>query len=255
MQAQETTTDKKSGSGKKRLFILVTIGLIAAGIFLVLRIRAAGHEQTNNAQLDAMITPIRNIVPGFVTSIHFGDNQQVKQGDTLMIIDDKDYKAKVAQAEAALQSAKARLDMARTGANVAKANANSTSLSGAAIQDNIQSQQAVVNKNEKEMARLEKMLKDGSATKQQYEVTQAETESSKAKLAMMQKEYEASTSQTLGAKTSAEGKHAEIELAEAEIKQRQSELELAQTQLANTIIKAPYDGIVSKKSAEIGQYL
>lgn len=255
MQAQESTTDKKANSGRKRLFILVTIGLIAAGIFLVLKIRAAGHEQTNNAQLDAMITPIRNIVPGFVTSIRFEDNQQVKQGDTLMTIDDKDYKAKVAQAEATLQSALAQLDMARTGANVAKANANSTSLSSAAIQDNIKSQQAVVSKNEKEMARLEKMLKDGSATKQQYEATQAETESSKAKLAMMQKEYEASTSQTLGAKTSAEGKHAEIELAEAVIKQRESELELAHTQLDNTVIKAPYDGIVSKKSVEMGQYL
>ena len=154
MQAQETTTDKKASNSKKRLFILLAIGLVAAGIFLVLRIRAAGHEQTNNAQLDAMITPIRNIVPGFVTAIHFEDNQQVKQGDTLMTIDDKDYKAKVAQAEAALQSAKAQLDMARTGANVAKVNANSTSLSGAAIQENIKSQQDIVSKNDKEMARL-----------------------------------------------------------------------------------------------------
>lgn len=255
MQTQEVSTDKKTTGSKKRLFIMLSIGALVISIFLFLKIRAAGHEQTNNAQIDAMITPIRNIVPGFVTAVHFEDNQQVKKDDVLITIDDKDYKAKVAQAEAALQSAKAQLDMARTGANVAKANANSTSLSSAAIQDNIKSQQALVGKNEKEMARLEKMLKDGSATKQQYEATQAETESSKAKLDMMQKEYEASSSQTLGARTSAEGKHAEIELAEAVIKQRESELELAQTQLANTVIKAPYDGIVSKKSVEIGQYL
>ncbi len=255
MQAQETTPEKKPGNGKKRLFILLTIGILVVGIFLFFRIRAAGHEQTDNAQLDAMITPIRNIVPGFITALHFEDNQQVKKDEVLIEIDDQDYKAKVAQAEAALQSAKAQLEMARTGASVARTNANSTSLSSAAIKDNIKSQQAQVTKNEQEMARLEKMLNDGSATKQQYEATLAETASSKAKLDMLEKEYDASTSQTLGAKTSAEGKHAEIELAEAVIKQRESELQLAQTQLDNTVIKAPYDGIVSKKSVELGQYL
>jgi membrane fusion protein, multidrug efflux system len=255
MQTQEATSEKKSGSGKKRLFILLAIGLLAAGIFLYFRIKAAGHEQTNNAQIDAMITPVRNIVPGFITAVNFEDNQTVKKDDVLITIDDKDYKAKVSQAEAALESAKAQLDMARTGASVAKTNANSTSLSSAAIKDNIKSQQAQVTKNEQEMARLEKMLKDGSATRQQYEATLAETESSKAKLDMLQKEYDASTSQTQGARTSAEGKQAEIQLAEAVIKQRESELQLAQTQLANTVVKAPYDGIVSKKSVELGQYL
>ena len=255
MQTQEAKPETKAGNGKKRLFIMLTIGFVAAAIFLYFKIKAAGHEQTNNAQIDAMITPVRNIVPGFVKAIHFTDNQPVKKDDVLIEIDDQDYKAKVMQAEAALESAKAQLDMAHTGAYVAKANANSTSLNGAAIQDNIKSQQAIVTKNEQEMARLEKMLKDGSATKQQYEATWAETESSKAKLEMLKKEYEASTSQTLGAKSSAEGKHAEIELAQAVIKQRESELQLAQTQLANTVIKAPYDGIVSKKSVEPGQYL
>jgi membrane fusion protein (multidrug efflux system) len=255
MQAQETAPEKKPGNGKRRLFVLLTIGLIAVGIFVFLKIRAAGHEQTDNAQLDAMITPIRNIVPGFITAIHFEDNQQVQKDEVLIEIDQQDYKARVAQAEAALESAKAQLEMARTGASVAKTNANSTSLSSAAIKDNIKSQQALVTRNEQELARLDKMLKDGSATRQQYEATVAETESSKAKLEMLQKEYDASTSQTLGAKTTAEGKHAEIELAEAVIKQRESELQLAQTQLANTLIKAPYDGIVSKKSVEMGQYL
>jgi len=234
---------------------MLTIGFIAIGTFLYFKIKSSGHEQTNNAQIDAMITPVRNIVPGFVTAIHFEDNQSVKKDDILIEIDDKDYKARVAQAEAALESAKAQLDMAHTGAYVAKANANSTSMSSAAIQDNIKSQQAQVTKNEQEMARLEKMLKDGAATKQQYESTLAETESSKAKLDMLQKEFNASTSQTLGAKSSAEGKSAEIELAQAVIKQRESELALVQTQLANTVIKAPYDGIVSKKSVELGQYL
>lgn len=255
MQSQEITPEKKTGSGKKRLFILLTIGLLAASIFLYFRIKAAGHERTDNAQIDAMITPVRNIVPGFITKINFEDNQPVKKDDVLIEIDDKDYKAKVAQAQAELESAKAQLEMAHTGAYVAKANANSTSLSSSAIKDNIKSQQAQVTRNEQEMARLEKMLKDGAATRQQYEATLAETESSKAKLDMLKKEYDASTSQTLGAKSSAEGKHAEIALAEAVIKQRESELQLAQTQLANTVIKAPYDGIVSKKSVELGQYL
>ena len=87
------------------------------------------HEVTDNAQVDADISPVIARVGGYVKDIRFEDNQQVKAGDTLIILDDRDYKIKLQQARAALASAKQMLNVskyaiAETRSNIATAKAN-----------------------------------------------------------------------------------------------------------------------------------
>lgn len=252
---QEHTSENKSGSKKKKMMILGTVASVILIIVLYVWISAMGHQKTDNAQVDAMITPVRNIVQGFVTEVKFTDNQFVKKGDVLIVIDDKDYKAKVTQSEAALESAKAQLEISKSGATTADLNATASGLNSQAAKDNIATAQARYTKNEKEMSRMTNMLKDGAATQQQFEAIKAEFETSKAQLDMIKKQYEASSSQATGAQSQAVGQKSQIVLAAAIVKQREAELQLAQTQLDNTLIKAPFDGIISKKSAEVGQYL
>ncbi len=246
---------KKGKKKRKRLVILGGIGGLIVIIVLVTWIKSLGHETTDNAQMDAIITPVRAIVSGFVTDIRFTDNQQVKKGDTLVIIDKNDYVAKVAQSEAALESAKAQLEMSKTGEVTANLNANASVLSSQAAKENIASAQARLNKDEKDMVRLEKMLKDGATTQQQYESVKAEYETARAQYEMLKKQYEASSTQAVGAQSQAEGQKSQIALSTALIKQREAELVLAKTQLDNTVIVAPFDGIISKKSVEVGQYM
>jgi membrane fusion protein, multidrug efflux system len=253
--APESTAPEKPKSKKKRLFIFLGIAILVVGGFAYMRLAGMGHETTDNAQLDAMITPVRNIVPGFVTDIKFGDNETVRKGDTLLMIDQADYKTRVAFAEAALESAQAQLEVAKSGVNVARSNASASSYSSQAAKDNIVAAQARFTKNEKEIARLEKMLADGAATQQQFEVAKAEYEASKGQLDMLKKQYEASSSQAAGAHSQADGQASQINLAIAAVKLRESELKLAQTQLSNTVIVAPFDGVISKRAVQIGQYL
>jgi len=247
--------EKKAKKKKKRLVILGGVSGVILLLIIYMWVGAMGHEETDNAQLDAMITPVRAIVPGFVTDIKFTDNQRVKKGDTLIVIDRKDYVAKLAQSEAALESAKAQLEMAKTGATTADQNANASVLTSQAAKENIVSAQARLNKDEKDMARIEKMLKDGASTQQQYESTKAEYETARSQYEMLKKQYEASSSQAVGAQSQAQGQKSQIALSSAMVKQREAELQLSKTQLDNTIITAPFDGIISKKSVEIGQYL
>ena len=253
-EMQEATENKSAGKSKK-VKILATVAAVIIAIVLYVWISAMGHEKTDNAQVDATIMPVRATVQGFVTKVNFTDNQMVKKGDVLIEIDSKDYITKVTQAEAILESAKAQLEIAKSGATTADMNAAASSLNSQAAKDNIATAQARYNKNEKEMNRIEKMLKDGAATQQQFESIKAEFETSKAQLDMLKKQYEASSSQASGAQSQAEGQKSQIVLAQAMVKQREAELALAQTQLDNTLIKAPYDGIISKKSIEVGQYL
>ncbi|MBI3520457.1 MAG: HlyD family secretion protein [Bacteroidetes bacterium] len=247
--------EKKANGKKKRFMILGGVATVILVIVLSVWISSMGHETTDNAQLDAMITPVRAIVPGFITDVRFTDNQEVKKGDTLIMIDQKDYLAKLAQSEAALESSRAQLELAKTGALTADLNANASVYSSQAAKENIASAQARLNRDEKDMARIEKMLKDGAATQQQYETTKAEYETAKAQFEMLKKQYEASSSQAVGAQSQAEGQKSQIALSAAMVKQREAELQLAKTQLENTIIVAPFDGIISKKSVEEGQYI
>ncbi len=247
--------EKKGKKKKKRMVILGGVGLVILAIVLTAWISSLGHESTDNAQIDSIITPVRAIVPGFVTEIKFTDNQQVKKGDILVIIDSSDYAARVAQAEAALESAKAQLELSKTGQVTAGLNANASVLTSQAAKENIATAKARLDKDEKDMARLEKMLKDGATTPQQYESVKAEYETAHAQYEMMTKQYEASSAQATGAQSQAEGQKSQIALSTALVKQREAELALAQTQLNNTIITSPFDGIISKKSVEVGQYM
>ncbi len=248
-------TTEKISKKNKRFKILGIVGTVILIVVATLWFRAQGHESTDNAQLDAVITPVRAIVPGFVNQVKFTDNQHVKKGDTLVVIDSKDYEARLAQAQAALESAKAQLEIAKAGATSADLNATASGFSSEAAKESIATAKARLNKDEKEMARIEKMLKDGATTQQQYEAVKAECESAKAQYEMVKKQYEASSSQATGARSQAEAQKSQIALAAAMVKQREAELQLAQSQLNNTVLTAPFDGIISKKSLEVGQYL
>lgn len=258
--ANDTQNDpankKKKGKKKQRRLMILIASVLIIGTFIAISwLSSLGHEHTDNAQIDAIITPVRSIVPGFVTDIRFTDNQQVKKGDTLILIDRVDYIARVAQAEAALESAKAQLDLSKSGETTASLNANASVLTSQAAKENIATAQARLGKAEKEMARIEKMLKDGATTQQQYESVKAEYETARAQSEMLKKQYEASSAQATGAQSQAEGQKSQIALSTALVKQREAELILAKTQLNNTAIVAPFDGIISKKSVEVGQYM
>lgn len=258
--ANDTQNDpankKKKGKKKQRRLMILIASVLIIGTFITISwLSSLGHEHTDNAQIDAIITPVRSIVPGFVTDIRFTDNQQAKKGDTLVLIDRVDYIARVAQAEAALESAKAQLDLSKSGETTASLNANASVLTSQAAKENIATAQARLGKAEKEMARIEKMLKDGATTQQQYESVKAEYETARAQSEMLKKQYEASSAQATGAQSQAEGQKSQIALSTALVKQREAELILAKTQLNNTAIVAPFDGIISKKSVEVGQYM
>ena len=62
-------------------------------------------EFTDNAQIQQLLTPVSTRVQGFIKKIGFEEYQNVKKGDTLVIIEDTEYRLKVAQAEADYQNA------------------------------------------------------------------------------------------------------------------------------------------------------
>jgi membrane fusion protein (multidrug efflux system) len=94
---------------------LVRLGvLIAAGVIVVLFatqwdrwVGLAVRQVTDDAYVRGDITPLSAQIEGYVRRVPVDDFQRVKKGEVLVEIEDDDYRARVAQAEADLQAAKA----------------------------------------------------------------------------------------------------------------------------------------------------
>jgi membrane fusion protein (multidrug efflux system) len=86
--------------------IILGLVLVGALIFTVKEyVFLQSHEQTDDAQVDGDISPVIARVSGYVMEIRFKDNQHVNAGDTLVVLDDRDYKIKLDQAVAAQNAA------------------------------------------------------------------------------------------------------------------------------------------------------
>ena len=255
-EIKETTlTETPKKKNRSRLYILLAIVLIGGFFGVRAWLHARHHESTDNAQLDATITSVRGAVSGYVKEVRFEDNQSVKKGDTLVIIDNKDYQAKVMQARAMLQSAEAQTGVSRGVAQAASRNAAATFQNASALQSNIDAVTARLNKATKEVDRVQKMFTQGAATQQQMDAVKAEYQSALAQHEMAVRQYQASSTQSGSVQANAQAQKEQIGVSNALVEQRLAELQLAESQLGYTAIVAPFDGVVSKKAVETGQLL
>lgn len=98
---------------KKILRNVIVIAIILSGLFWVCSkfLHFGSVEYTDNAQIRRNIIPINSRVQGFIQKVCFDDFQYVHKGDTLVIIENSEYKLKVEQAKADYEATKAKYDM------------------------------------------------------------------------------------------------------------------------------------------------
>lgn len=246
--------NKKEKKGSKMKFVIG--GLVIAVVVVIVIFMMGGKTQsTDNAQLDANIIPVRTSITGYVKEVLFEDNQEVKKGQLLVIIDDTEYKTKVAQAEAALENAKANLNAVKSNAMASNQSASAAMFTTETTQESINSAKARLNKAKEDNKRTKNMFAAKAATQSELDNSNAELEVAQATYDSALKQLKVSQSQSAGVRSQALGQVSLISLAEALIRQREAELQLAITQLDYATIEAPCDGIVSKRSIEVGQYV
>ena len=103
------------------LIAAVIVLLVAAAVGINYWLYARSHESTDDAFIDAHITPVSPKVSGYITKVYVKSNQQVKKGDLLVEVDPRDYQARLDQAKAALAAGEARLKEAQTGVELTRA--------------------------------------------------------------------------------------------------------------------------------------
>ena len=152
-------------TAKRIIYNVIVFSLLAIGIIVVCSkfLHLGNVEYTDNAVVCQHITPVNTRVAGFVKEIRFEENQKVKAGDTLVIIEDAEFQLRLAQAEADLANAKAgqRTTQARI-----VTSANNITIDEAAMEE----AKAQYDNALREEQRHARLLKEEAVTQQQYDL-------------------------------------------------------------------------------------
>ena len=258
---------------------------VALGYFIH---NALLYEDTDDAQVEGHVMPLSSRINGQVLQVNFVQGQLVHAGDVLVVIDPKDYKVAVDQAAADLADAQATATSSHLNIPITSASAFSgldsaqAALKNAeagvlAAQQNVQADQATLlqaqanaTKTDADLSRYEQLVQEGVISRQQYDgalsaarSNQAAVKASQAVAAGAQQTLEQAQGKLLQSRADLRNaqtapqqvslSNAKAKSAESQVMERKAKLEQAQLNLGYTIIRSPVDGIIGKKSAEIGQ--
>lgn len=202
---------------------------------------SGGAEKTDNAYVRGRVTIISPQVSGYVTRVPVQDFAEVKAGQILATIDDRIYRARVAQAQAnvaAQQAALANSAQAQRAREVATDSQNA----------GIANAQAQLVRAEADMRRARALVADGSISTREFDQTRA------ALLAAQAGVQQARASRSIGTQDVRTVVVARAGL-EAAVESAKAQLRLAQIDLDNTIIRAPADGQLSEVGVRLGAYV
>lgn len=257
MEATNTSTATTAPKKRNPVFIIVLAVLVIGGSWFGISkyIHSLHHEDTDDAQVSGDISPVIPRVAGYVTDVRVKDNQLVKKGDTLMILDNRDYVIKVEQAEAALQIAESNLNSAKATTSAAKANIATSQASVGTVDAQIEAAKVNLWRASQDYDRYANLIKDHSVTQQQFEQASAAKQTAEKQLAILEEQEKQATEQTNAVSVQSNATASQINVADATIHQRKVDVDWAKLNLSYTIITAPQDGLVSKVNVQTGQFV
>ena len=242
---------------KKLLSLVAVIVIIGAIIYAVWALFLNHSEETDNAYVDADTAQVNSMVSGQITKVLVENTQAVHTGDVLVQIDDRDAKIAVAQAEA---------DLAKVQRGFTQTQANSKSLSSQiyASDDAITSQRAQVTKAQADVQKAQADFKrraelsaSGAISKEELSTAQNALNTAKANLDLAQAGLAQAMSQQKVAQSNLAANEALIQgttqHSTPDVLAAQAKLDQAKLNLERTIIRAPVDGVITNRTAQIGQ--
>ena len=242
---------------KKLLSLVAVIVIIGAVIYAVWALFLSHSEETENAYVDADTAQVNSMVSGQIKQVLVKDTQVVHAGDVLVQIDDRDAKIAVAQAEA---------DLAKVQRGFTQTQANSKSLSSQiyATDDAITSQRAQVTKAQADVQKAQldykrraELSASGAISKEEFTTAQNALNTAKANLDLAKAGLAQAVSQQKVAQSNLAANEAMIkgttQQSTPDVLVAQAKLDQARLNLERTVIRAPVDGVVTNRTAQIGQ--
>ncbi|UBM27696.1 HlyD family secretion protein [Pseudomonas sp. p1(2021b)] len=228
-------------SRKKRvgiLLCLLALTVLVAGWAIA---RSNSATSTDNAYVRGDVTSLAAKVAGYVVAVEVQDNQRVQAGDVLFRIDDRDYRAQLAQAEANVKAAEASLANVEAQTQLQQAQIREAA---ASVQSAV-AQRSLANKTHE---RSRKLIVYSAVSQSVVDQTDAARSSAQAAVS--------AASATLDAQQQRIAVLiAQRESALAAIAQAQAARDLARIELEHTIVRAPVSGVVGNRQVRVGRFV
>jgi len=216
--SQEAVVTTKPSGGRQKVFAVMALASLG---LLIIGARhwwfGRTHVSTDDAQIDGHIIPILPKVGGFVAAVRVEENHSVKAGDTLVALDDRDYRVRLAQADADLAVALAGVS-------------NKVRVGQAEAQ--VEQAQATAAKARADLDRMRPLAEQDIVSRQQLDAAEANARAADASLAAAE---------------------AALVGADARVGAARAARDQAALNLSYTRVTAPASGVVSKKTVEVGQ--
>lgn len=242
---ETTTNTSKQESGKvftmKKAVGIIGICLAIWGLYAIISLFVdyKSSETTDDAQVEQYLSPVNIRVAGYIKKIYFTEHQHVRQGDTLLVLEDDEYRIRLKEAEAALMDA-------RSGRKVVANTLNTVSNSASVYDTSIAEAQYRVEQLEKDYRRYSSLLKKNATTPIVVEQYQTQLEMARARVAALKQQREAAHSSVTEVDQRQEN-------AEAAVKRAEAAVDLAALNLSYTVVTAPCNGCLGRRSIEEGQ--
>jgi len=227
---------------KKIVVGLAVVALALSGVggwywWDVLRFR----QSTDDAYIQSDVSVISPKIEGYIKKVRVADNQEVAEGAILFVIDDRDFKAKVAQAEAAVATEEAMIATYESRLKLQQAMIDQAAAG-------LKSTEADLSRAQQDYKRYSSLMTSDFASRQRFEQAEADARKAEAALAKSRAALAAEQNQ-LAVLRSLQREE------EAKLQQARANLRLAQNDLDNTVVRAPISGIVGNRAGQVGQYV
>lgn len=228
---------------KKTIYNIAAGAVVLGGIIWIGAkfVHLGNVAYTENAQVKQLIVPVNARVPGFIKEISFAEYQPVKKGDTLVILEDEEYRLRVAQAEADYQNT-------ITGKQAANQVINTTANNISVVDAGLAELKALLDNANTEYKRYKNLLAQESVTQQEFDGVNTKHIALKAK-------YETLVRQKQTTVLVKDEQNVRLSQNDAAIEVAKAALDLAKLNLSYAVITAPADGFMGRKNIQIGQLI
>lgn len=248
---------KMKSKRKKALSIVAILVFIALVVYLIWSFIFSHTVSTENAYVGAESAEITSMVSGQVAEVRVSDTQQIKKGQVLALIDNRDAKIALAQAEAEL--AKAQRQYTQSSANSSSLNSqvlvSSDDINSAKAQ--VAQAQVEVERAQAELARRSQLGASGAISKEELATSQSAFNTAKANLEVTKAGLAQAESKRKAAESNLAANEALIKGANKastpDVLVAQAKVDQAKLDLQRTEIVAPLDGVIAQRGVQVGQ--
>ena len=239
---------------RRPVFVAVVALLVAVGG--ALWIAAPGRSvSTDNAYLQADSSVVAPKVRGLVADVLVQHNQRVHRGDPLLRIDAEEFDARVASATAGLQDARSSVAAAQAALAALDAEEALAASNVRAAQTSIRSSEAQQALAEADRRRFDALIASGAVARRDAEQYRTAAVTAQANAEHSRAEFAVSRDQAAVTRAKRLTLRANLAQAEAAVASAQAALDLARQDQANTLVRAPIDGVVGDRQVEPGDYV